>query len=109
MLLFNVILLIHFTAFLLYLAKLVMEMARQGQKRDKQGLVLGIIILLTGLSLVALKYPHVNYYKIIPKLLIFVVIAAVSAAYGEKPMTRPVQYFLLSLTILASLIAIVKV
>jgi hypothetical protein len=109
MLLFNVILLVHFIAFLLYLITLVMEMAKPVLKRDKKGLALGIIILLTGLTLVALKYPNVNYYKVIPKLSIFVAIAVISAAHGEKPMARSVQYLLLTLSILASLIAIVKV
>jgi membrane-associated HD superfamily phosphohydrolase len=109
MFLFNVILLIHFIAFLLYLLTLVTEMARPVLKRDKKGLALGIIILLTGLTLVALKYPNVNYYKVVPKLSIFLVIAVMSAVHGEKPMTRSTQYLLLTLSFLASAIGVVKV
>jgi hypothetical protein len=109
MLTFNLILIVHFIAFLSYLLKLVVDLAKPNPNKDKKGLVLGIIILLTGLSLAGIKYPHLNYYKLVPKMGIFVAIATIQAIYSKKPIPVRIQYVLLSLTILASLIAVVKV
>jgi hypothetical protein len=109
MFILNVVLLIHFVAFILFLVTLIVELVKPGLKKDYKGLLLGVIILLTGIALVALNYPHVKYYKVIPKLSLFLVIATIKTIYGEKVIPRSVNYLLLSLTILASLIAVVKV
>ena len=75
----------------------------------KIGLVLGISILVTGLLLVALKYPAINYYKVVPKLVIFGVISTLNGLYSKKTLPGKVYIAILSLTVLASLIAVVKV
>ncbi|MHA4810443.1 hypothetical protein ACX0G9_20220 [Flavitalea flava] len=109
MLLFNCLLIIHFTAFLLYVAQLALLYPKIDSLRDKKGLIAGIIILLTGIGMVIIKYPHVNYYKVVPKTGIFLMIAIINALYSKREFTKPVYYLLVVLTLLASLIAIVKV
>lgn len=109
MLLFNGILLIHFLSFLLYLSTLIVLFPRQERITTRIGLLLGIIILLSGIALVALKYPNVNYYKVIPKTAIFIAIAALNTIYGKRALSKNVYFTLLSLTILASVIALVRV
>ena len=106
--LFNIVLLIHFIAFLLYFREVTTAIAKPDQLRDKTGLILGIIILLTGVCLVALKYPVINYYKVVPKTGIFLIIAVINGVYGGKVIPRKVNYVLLGLTMLASLIAVIK-
>lgn len=106
--LFNIILLLHFIAFLLYFREVTSAIAKPDQFRDKTGLILGIVILLTGVFLVALKYPAINYYKVVPKTVIFFIIAVTNGVYGGRIIPRKVNYMLLGLTILASLIAVIK-
>jgi hypothetical protein len=109
MLVFNIMLLIHFSAFLGYLFTLAMLWPQRGEgQRDKTGLVLGIIIFLTGIGLVYLKYPHVNYFKIVPKTTIFLAITVINVMYADKPYTRKIYYLLIGLTVLAGLIAAVR-
>lgn len=105
---FNILLVIHFVTFLGYTAILVLLFPKQDRRLDKKGLVLGIILLLTGICLAVLKYPAINYYKIVPKVFIFFVISVISAVYNSKALPKPIYYLLLSLTLLASLIAVVK-
>lgn len=110
MLLFNILLLLHFLAFAGYLFTLAaIWPAATTTIRDKKGLILGILILLTGIGLVILKYPQVNYYKVIPKLLIFVAITVINIRFGEKPFTRGAYYSLIALTLAACCIAVVRV
>jgi hypothetical protein len=106
---FNAVLIFHFAAFLCYAFKLVLLFPRQERRTDKSGLLLGIILLLTGILLVALKYPAVNYYKVVPKLSIFLIVTAISATYSSNPLPKSAYYLLLSLTLLASVIAVIKV
>ncbi len=109
MLLFNILLLIHFGAFAGYLFILASLWKDVTVPRNKTGLILGIIILLTGIALAALKYPAINYYKVVPKLLIFLVITGLNARFTDKPFTRQAYYWLTGLTLLAALIAVVRV
>ncbi|HVI47718.1 MAG TPA: hypothetical protein VM802_22795 [Chitinophaga sp.] len=109
MILFNIILLIHFAAFLVYVCKLVNLLARPGAPKDKQGLVLGIIILVTGFILVGMKYPAINYYKVVPKLGLFLAVTVINVMNGNKPESRKQLFWLLGLTVAAALIAVVKV
>jgi hypothetical protein len=109
MLLFNTILLIHFAAFLIYLCRMAVLFPVKNPPKDKWGLPLGITILLTGLVLVWLKYPAVNYYKVGPKLGIFFIVTVINAVYDKKPLSRTAYFLLLGLTVLAALIAVVKV
>jgi hypothetical protein len=109
MILFNIVLILHFMAFLWYTAMLVMLYPNPVKQLPKIGLALGISILVTGLLLVALKYPAINYYKVIPKLVIFGVISILNGLYSRKTLPRKVYFAILILTVLASLIAVVKV
>ncbi|MBC9931033.1 hypothetical protein [Chitinophaga qingshengii] len=109
MLLFNILLLLHFMAFAGYLFLLATLWKDIAARRDKTGLILGIIILLTGIGLVALKYPAVNYYKVVPKLAIFVVITVLNVRFADKPFTRAAYYSLAGLMLLAALIAVTRV
>ncbi|MCW3463045.1 hypothetical protein [Chitinophaga nivalis] len=109
MLLFNTILLLHFLAFMGYLGTLVILWPHKTTAiRDKKGLILGMIILFTGLLLVALKYPVINYYKVVPKTIIFLGIVGINILYDGKPYTKKVYYTLLGLTLLAAGIAVVR-
>lgn len=109
MLVFNTVLLIHFSSFLGYLFTLAMLWPQRGAgQRDKTGLILGIVIFLSGLGLVILKYPHVNYFKIVPKTALFLAIVVINSIYAEKPYTKKVYYLLIGLTVLASLIAALR-
>lgn len=109
MLLFNLLLLTHFAAFLTYLCRLALLFPVKNPPKDKWGLPLGIAILLTGLALVWLKYPAVNYYKVGPKLGLFLVVAVVNAMYDKKPLSRNAYYILLGCTVLAGMIAVTRV
>jgi len=109
MLVFNTVLLIHFAAFLWYLFTLAMLWPQRGAgPRNKTGLILGIIIFLSGISLVLLKYPHVNYFKVVPKTALFVAVTVINALYADKPFTKKIYYLLIGLTVSASLIAAVR-
>ncbi|WP_298738779.1 hypothetical protein [uncultured Chitinophaga sp.] len=109
MLVFNTILLIHSGSFLGYLFTLAMLWPQRGAaQRNKTGLVLGIIILLTGIGLVLLKYPQVNYFKIVPKTVIFLAITAINVVYAAQPYPRKIYYLLIGLTVLAGLIAVTR-
>ncbi|NLR80942.1 hypothetical protein [Chitinophaga eiseniae] len=109
MLLFNIILIIHVSAFLLYLCRLALLFPIKQPAKDKWGLPLGILILCTGIALVALKYPAVNYYKIVPKLSLFLLVGVINGIYDKRPLSRWAYYLLLGATVLAALIAVVKV
>ena len=109
MLLFNILLLTHFLAFIGYLATLVLLWPQKDTAlRDKKGLVLGVIILLTGILLVAWKYPHINYYKVVPKTGIFVIITIINAYFSNKPFTKRAYFSLLTLTLLAACVAVAR-
>lgn len=107
--LFNIILLLHFLAFILFLSEEVVLICKPEIRKGKTGMILGIVLLLTGITLVALKYPVVNYYKVIPKTGIFIVITTLKAIYGDRRMPQRLHYLLLGLTILAGLIAAFRV
>lgn len=109
MLLFNIILILHFVAFLWYTALVVMLYKQPVKYLPKIGLALGISILVTGLLLVALKYPSINYYKVVPKLVIFGMVSTLNGMYSKKPLPAKVYTSILALMVLASLIAVVKV
>ena len=110
MLVFNTLLLIHFSAFLGYLFTLAMLWPKRGEgQRDKTGLILGIVIFLTGIGLVLFKYPHINYFKVVPKTAIFLGITVINAMYADKSYTRKIYYLLIGLTVLAGLIAAARV
>lgn len=110
MLLFNVILLTHFLCFAVYLCTLLAQWQDYNTRvRGALGLVLGIILLLSGIALVALKYPHVNYYKVVPKTGLFAVVTIINVRFGGKVYTRGAYYTLIAVTLLAACIAVVRV
>ncbi|MEZ2443855.1 hypothetical protein AB6805_19150 [Chitinophaga sp. RCC_12] len=105
--LFNIVLLLHFGCFLGYLAILVTQRTDYHTKvRDHKGLILGIVLLVTGIILVALKYPHVNYYKVIPKTGLFAVVTFINIRFTNKVFTKPAYYALLASTLAAACIAV---
>jgi hypothetical protein len=105
--LFSVFLLIHFLAFTIYIGYLAVLWPTRGSgSRSKAGLILGITLLLTGILLVMLKYPNVNYYKIVPKTAAFLAVTIINIRFGEKDLSKAAYYALLGLTILAGCIAI---
>jgi hypothetical protein len=102
--LFNIVLLTHFSAFLGGLSTLVVIFPKKDAPRSKTGLIMGIIILLTGIMLVRLEYPFINYYKIIPKMAIFLTILIINIIYRNKGYTTPIYYTLLVLSLVAALL-----
>jgi hypothetical protein len=105
--LFSILLLIHFLAFASYVGCLaVLWPTRGAGSRSKAGLILGITLLLTGISLVMLKYPVVNYYKIVPKTAAFLLVTVINIRFAEKDLSKTAYYSLLGLTLLAGCIAI---
>ena len=105
--LFSVLLLIHFLSFAIYIGYLaVLWPTRGAGPRGKTGFILGIILLLTGILLVMLKYPNINYYKIVPKTTIFLAVAGINGRFGEKDLSKRAYYTLIGLTLLAGCIAI---
>ena len=109
MLLFNIILLLHFVCFPGYLSTLVMLWPNYGTKdRDHKGLILGILLLVTGITLVLLKYPHVNYYKAGPKTGMFLLVTLINIKFGNKPYTKGAYYSLVILTLAAACLAVVR-
>lgn len=110
MLLFNGILLIHFISFAAYLCTLLAQWQDYNTRvRGAAGLILGIMLLVTGLVLVMMKYPHVNYYKIVPKTGLFVLVTIINVRFGGKTYTRRAYYTLIAATLLAACIAVVRV
>ncbi|MBV8252381.1 MAG: hypothetical protein JO154_07210 [Chitinophaga sp.] len=105
--LFSILLLIHFLAFTAYLGHLAVMWPQRGAgPRTYTGLILGITLLVTGIIMVALKYPHVNYYKVVPKTAIFLAVTVINIRFGDKPYTKTAYYSLLGLTLLAACIAV---
>lgn len=106
---FNIVLIIHFIAFLIFFIILIQILHKAEKILNKHSLLIGITILITGVVLVALKYPEINYYKIIPKSILFIFISLFCGVYSKKKMPQNVYYLLFICTILASLIAVYKV
>jgi hypothetical protein len=105
--LFSVLLLIHFLAFATYIGHLaVLWPTRGAGPRSKTGLILGITLLLTGVLLVFLKYPNVNYYKVVPKTAIFLAVTTINIRFEGKDLSKTAYFALLGLTLLAGCIAI---
>lgn len=110
MLLFNIILLIHFICFVVYLCTLLAQWQDYDTRvRSVWGLILGIILLASGIVMVIMKYPHINYYKVIPKTGLFVLVTVINARFGGKVYTRGAYYTLIAATLLAACIAVVRV
>ena len=109
MLLFNVVLILHFICFLAYLFTLARLWSNYNtQHRDHKGLILGIMLLVTGIILVMLKYPNVNYYKVVPKTSMFLIVTFINIKSASKPYTRQAYYALIGLTVAAACLAVVR-
>ncbi|WP_291908885.1 hypothetical protein [Chitinophaga sp. CB10] len=105
--LFSIVLLIHFLAFAAYLAYLgILWPTRGAGPRSKFSLYLGITLLVTGVILVLLMYPHVNYYKVVPKTAAFAGVTGINIRFGDRPYTKAAYYGLLALAVGAGGIAI---
>jgi len=75
---------------------------------NKNSTLIGTTVLITGISLVIINYPNINYYKLIPKSILFVIISIFCGCYSRKPIPKKTYYSLLDITILASLITVYK-
>lgn len=102
--LFNIVLLTHFSAFLGALSTHVAIFHKKDSPRSKAGLILGIIILLSGIGLIMMEYPFINYHKVIPKVAIFLIIVITNIIYSNKGYSKPIYYTLLGLMLLAALL-----
>ncbi|AYB31504.1 hypothetical protein [Chryseolinea soli] len=109
MTLFNIVLIVHFVAFLFFLGQLVVLFPMPEKQLHKHTIFLGVAILVTGIFLVVLKYPQVNLYKVIPKSALFVVISTFCGIYSGKALPKNIYRTLMALTVLASLIAVFRV
>ncbi len=109
MILFNLVLIVHFTAFLFFLTQLIVLFPKREKQLHNQAIFLGITIVITGILLIVVKYPQVNIYKVIPKSVLFVIISTLCGIYSGKILTKKIYYTIIALTVLASLIAVVKV
>ncbi len=108
MILFNIVLIVHFLAFLLFLAQLAILLPREEKQLHKKTIFVGITIAVTGILLVLLSYPQVNFYKVIPKSVLFIVVASFCGIYSGKIIPVKIYYLVIAMTVLASLIALVK-
>lgn len=73
------------------------------------GLLFGIALLLTGFGLLAQYYPYIPYIKAVPKLVLFLIIAGIHAAYGRRPFPKRVYYLLMVLTLLAACLGVARI
>ncbi|ASK32304.1 hypothetical protein CEY12_20420 [Chryseobacterium sp. T16E-39] len=108
MILFNIILALHFIAFLVFIIQLALLFPKENKVLHKRNILIGVTILLTGILLVVLKYPHINLYKIIPKSILFLGISTFCGIYSGKSVPTKVFYLLFGMAVLASLIGIIK-
>jgi len=104
---FNIVLLSHFICFLGYVFTLaILWKSYDSQARDKKGLILGILILVTGILLVVMKAPNINYFKVVPKTSMFAIVTGINIKFGKKPYTKPAYYALIGLTLAAACLAV---
>ncbi|HEX7754184.1 MAG TPA: hypothetical protein VF421_02475 [Niabella sp.] len=106
--LFNTVLILHFLSFLTFAASLIVFYPQKERRLYRYAVFLGLAILITGLTMVLLHYPAVQYNKIVPKLAIFVSISILCGIYSKKPLPAGVYFTMLGLLTLASLIAIAR-
>ncbi|TWV99111.1 hypothetical protein [Chitinophaga pinensis] len=107
--LFNIVLLLHFVAFLVFAGQLLLLYPQPEKRTNHLTRVLGIALIVTGCLLVAFKYPAVNYFKVVPKLGIFILCSVLIGIYSGRTMPEKVYKIVFGLVILAGLIAVVKV
>ncbi|MBC7919480.1 MAG: hypothetical protein H7Z75_00150 [Ferruginibacter sp.] len=101
----NGVLLVHFGAFLRYFATLLVRYREKTKRTNRLMLGCGVALLITGGLLVWLRYPAVNYYKVIPKTAILVAISALTAANRTRALSTRTYRSLIALTVLAACIA----
>lgn len=106
LLLLNGLLYIHFAAFLAYLTTLLRQWQQATKRTSPFMLYCGIALLLTGIGLVAVRFPVVNYWKVVPKSLLLLSIAAITAAHREKILSKQTWQLLIGLTVLTAFIAL---
>ncbi len=109
LLLLNAILYTHYSAFLVYLTTLLRQWDWSIKRTSNLMLYCGITLLLTGIGLIALRYPVVNYWKVVPKSMLLVSIASITAAHREKTVAKQTWQVLIGLTILTALIALWRI
>ena len=67
LLLLNGLLSLHFGAFLMYLTTLLQQWSRPTKRTNTLMLYCGITLLLTGIALVAIRFPMVIYWEVVLK------------------------------------------
>ncbi|OQP60017.1 hypothetical protein A3860_35185 [Niastella vici] len=104
---FNIVLLSHFICFLGYVFSLAtLWKTYNTQVRDKKSLILGILILVTGILLVVMKAPNINYFKVVPKTSMFAIVTAINIKFEKKPYSKTAYYALIGLTLAAACLAV---
>ena len=109
LLVLNCLLYSHFAAFLVYLATLLHQWNQPAKRTSTLMLYCGITLLVTGIGLVAIRFPTINYYKVVPKSVLLMIIAAITAAHRDKILSRQTWRLLIGLTALTAFIALWRV
>ncbi|SDF19729.1 hypothetical protein SAMN05421855_10881 [Ulvibacter litoralis] len=108
MIVFNLLLLTHFIAFLLFLAQLVVLFPKREKQLHKTTIFVGITIVTTGV-LLQWMYTPMSFQKIVVKSILFVIISILCGLYSGKTLPNKVYYSFISLTVLASIIAVLHI
>lgn len=108
MIVFNLLLLTHFIAFLLFLAQLAVLFPERKKQLHKTSIFVGITIVTTGVLLQWI-YAPMSFEKIVFKSILFVVISILCGVYSGKTLPNKVYYTLILLTVLASIIAVLHI
>ncbi len=66
----------------------------------------GVVLLLTGIGLITIRYPAINYWKIVPKSLLLLAISGITAIHRDKILSTRTWKILIGLTVLTALIAL---
>lgn len=74
----------HYVTFLVYLTTLLKQWDRPAKRTSSLMLCCVITLLLTGMRLIAVRYPVINYWKVVPKNLLLALIAGITAAHRDK-------------------------
>ncbi len=109
MLLFNGLLYLHFAAFLVYLSTLLLQWNEPVKRTNEWMLRCGITLLLTGAGLVAVRFPEINYWKVVPKSVLFLAIAVITATHKKRTLSLQTWRLLIGMTLLAAAIALWRV
>lgn len=109
MLLLNGLLYLHFAAFLVYLTTLLLQWNEPRKRTNEWMLYCGITLLLTGIGLVAVRLPVINYWKVVSKSVLFLAIAGITAVHKKRTLSQQTWRLLIGLTVLTAGIVLWRV